>query len=134
VSIKNKPKETYRKMTTPITNPLVPEEAKNSSPTALLDIICDRLDIRTSVGRKAVLVALENCRLLDKKHQDYGPLNITAHGELGILVRMTDKVMRLNNLFQQKRRRPRNEAVIDSYADIANYAVIAVLLRTGQWS
>jgi hypothetical protein len=99
----------------------------------LTALICEKLQIKTQAGHNAVEVALTNCQLLDKKQQDYGPLNITVHGEVGILVRMTDKVMRLANLAKQRRRKPRNEAVLDSYRDLCNYAIIAVLVRTGKW-
>lgn len=109
------------------------EAAEPSRECALLDEIDKFYKITTTVGRRAVVIALENCQLLDRKQQDYGPLNITMHGEAGVLVRMTDKIMRLNNLHQQKRRKPRNEAVLDSYRDISNYGIIGILVRTNQW-
>jgi hypothetical protein len=112
-------------------NPTPPTPSQPQA--SVVDTLAKVLGLKTQIGKKALGVALDNIILLDKKQQDYGMLNISISGENGVLVRMTDKVMRLQNLQQQKRRKPRNEAVLDSYRDLSNYAIIAVLLRTGEW-
>jgi hypothetical protein len=71
--------------------------------------------------------------LLIKKHKDYGPQNILKFGEYGIMVRVWDKIARIENL---KRRismgqAPQNEPLKDSYMDIWNYALIALMLSYG---
>lgn len=67
-----------------------------------------------------------------KKHKDYGKGNILDTGELGIIFRINDKLRRLQNL-QAEGKAPSNEAVRDSWIDIGVYAVIALLLKSGEF-
>ena len=66
--------------------------------------------------------------LADKQH-DYGHGNITAFGELGVLVRASDKMERLKNLHAKTRLEPRTETIVDSWIDLAGYSIIALMLR-----
>ena len=68
--------------------------------------------------------------LLIRKQRDYGHRNITDFGEFGVLVRVNDKVSRLKNLLGNGRT-PVNESIDDTWRDIANYAIIALMLRKG---
>ncbi|MFZ6035414.1 MAG: nucleotide modification associated domain-containing protein [Patescibacteria group bacterium] len=72
----------------------------------------------------------ELLKLFVKKHKDYGKENILDIGELGIAFRINEKVSRLKNLLAQGKN-PANEAIEDSWYDIAVYAVIAMLYRRG---
>lgn len=91
------------------------------------------LGLQTEIAYRALALTFENIQLLDKKQQDYGPGNISAFGEHGVLVRLSDKFERLKNLLTNRRRKPRNEPIIDSWRDISNYGVIAILVRKGLW-
>jgi len=74
--------------------------------------------------------------ILAEKQQDYGPLNIALApgGPLnGLLVRMNDKLQRLINLTYNSNGNPNNEAISDSYADLANYCVISMMVLDGVW-
>jgi hypothetical protein len=69
------------------------------------------------------------------KHRDYGPRNIAdaPGGALnGLRVRIHDKVARINNLVD-KSREPRYESLEDSFKDLANYAIIALLVLRDKW-
>lgn len=72
-----------------------------------------------------------------RKHQDYGPLNIAnAPGGAmnGLLVRMHDKMERLQHLYYQgKANTPNYESTEDTLKDLANYAIIGLLVQRGQW-
>lgn len=68
--------------------------------------------------------------LMVKKQRDYGHGNIADFGEFGVLIRTNDKINRLKNLFK-KGGEPQNEAIDDTWSDIANYALIALMLRRG---
>jgi len=92
----------------------------------------DKLGIETEMGKKAFLVAIEHIQVLDKKHKDYGPRNISDFGEIGVLVRTNDKVQRLINLLNSDGP-PQNESPDDSWLDISNYGIIARLVRKGLW-
>jgi hypothetical protein len=67
-----------------------------------------------------------------KKNKDYGKGNILDTGEIGILFRINDKVRRLQNLIT-KDKNPENESLEETWKDIAVYAVIAIILRRGQF-
>ena len=73
--------------------------------------------------------------LLIKKQKDYGPKNISDSpgGPLnGLRVRMFDKLARINNLLETGAK-PENESLRDSFMDIANYAIIAMMVLDKQW-
>ena len=72
-----------------------------------------------------------------QKHQDYGPLNI-AHAPgspmNGLLVRMHDKMERLQHLYyKRKSNTPNYESVEDTLKDLANYAIIGLMVQRGYW-
>jgi hypothetical protein len=75
--------------------------------------------------------------LLLSKHKDYGPKNISdAPGGAinGLRVRMHDKLARINNLYDSIRdMAPEHESFEDSFKDMANYAIIGLLVLRGQW-
>jgi hypothetical protein len=73
--------------------------------------------------------------LLLSKHRDYGPKNISlAPGGAinGLRVRMHDKLARINNLFDSGAN-PQHESLEDSFKDMANYAIIGLLVLREQW-
>ena len=73
--------------------------------------------------------------LLITKQSDYGPGNVNnAFGGPinGLLVRIGDKFERLKNLFKNGTL-PKHESVEDSFKDMANYAVIALMVQRGTW-
>jgi len=74
--------------------------------------------------------------ILVKKQIDYGPYNIwNAPGGAtnGLMVRMSDKLERLKNLIYKKVT-PNNESLEDSFVDLANYAIIALMVQRGVWA
>jgi hypothetical protein len=74
--------------------------------------------------------------LLLRKHKDYGPKNISESpgGPInGLRVRMHDKLARINNLYDSGVA-PENESLRDSFIDMANYALIALLILDEKWS
>ena len=74
--------------------------------------------------------------LLISKQDDYGPGNINnAHGGPinGLLVRIGDKFERLKNLFKKDGIKPQHESIEDSFKDLANYAVIGLMVTKGKW-
>jgi len=85
---------------------------------------------------QAVADKFDEClAMLLSKHKDYGPKNISQSpgGALnGLRVRMHDKLARINHLLDSGKS-PQNEALVDSFLDLANYAVIGMLVLNGQW-
>ena len=78
------------------------------------------------------LIWKEQRELIIRKQRDYGSNNISVFGELGVLVRTWDKVERLKTLLTAGKE-PENESVDDSWKDVMNYALIALLVRRGIW-
>ncbi len=73
--------------------------------------------------------------LLLRKHNDYGPKNISQSpgGPInGLRVRMWDKIARINNLVDNNHK-PNYESLEDSFKDLANYAIIGLMVQRGQW-
>jgi hypothetical protein len=83
--------------------------------------------------------------LFAKKMMDYGLSNIALGSVLdnqadvdlsltGIWLRINDKINRLKNLLKRKGQNYVNdEPMIDSFLDIANYGIIAMLVMRGKW-
>jgi hypothetical protein len=76
-----------------------------------------------------------NAELLLQKHRDYGPSNIAdAPGGAinGLRVRMHDKMARINHLVDNNKQAV-NEPLRDSFMDLANYAMIGLLVIDDKW-
>lgn len=83
----------------------------------------------------AAQIAKELLEVLYSKHKDYGPMNIAGApgGAMnGLRVRMYDKLARLNNLVDTGDT-PNYESIEDTLLDLANYAIIGLLVQRGQW-
>jgi hypothetical protein len=77
----------------------------------------------------------ETFQVLVKKQSDYGPLNIARApgGALnGLRVRMHDKLSRINHLIDSGAT-PENESLRDSFLDLANYSIIAMMVLDQKW-
>lgn len=91
--------------------------------------------ISPAFNQEVELIMLELGGLLIRKHQDYGPKNISdaPGGPInGLLVRMHDKMARLKNLHYNNKS-ANYESIEDTYKDLANYAVIALMVLRDKW-
>ena len=82
--------------------------------------------------------------LFCRKQLDYGPINIglgTSKIEkskdirlstMGIGIRMQDKISRFLNLSMNDKE-PNNESLDDTLIDIANYAIMGLIVRNKKW-
>jgi len=99
--------------------------------------VFERLKLQDPLTVKFVERLLSMASLFDVKQLDYGPRNISEFGEPGVVVRMNDKFARIRNLLfpkgQYRPVAPANESMDDTYMDVANYAVIALMVRHGEW-
>lgn len=69
---------------------------------------------------------------LIKKQRDYGHENIARFGRQGLLIRVHDKIARLENLTKVARSyEAQNESIIDTVLDIAGYSTIGVMWERG---
>jgi len=82
--------------------------------------------------------------LFYEKQLDYGPTNIGLGNSkvekdkdvelslIGLGTRLNDKISRFLNLTMNNRK-PNNESIDDTLIDIANYAVMALIVRSKLW-
>lgn len=93
----------------------------------------EKLGIETAAAREFFRISLHNLKLFDNKQKDYGSNNISKFGAHGCVIRMSDKFERLCNLYKNKRKRPINESIEDTFRDLSNYAIIALMCEKGTW-
>ncbi len=87
---------------------------------------------RLAIAASGRLGEVETVETLCSKQRDYGPNNIARFGQSGLLLRLHDKVARLENLLLQGRQ-AQNESLHDTYLDIVGYSVIGVMLLDGSF-
>jgi hypothetical protein len=90
-------------------------------------------------------VQKEQYELFAAKMLDYGLSNISLGSDLsskedrdlsitGIWLRCNDKINRLKNLLKRNGKNyVQGEAMVDSFIDIANYGIIAMMVLRGKW-
>ena len=72
-------------------------------------------------------IQLEGKELFKKKNQDYGDAFAT-YGPIGVLVRIGDKISRLQNISKSGINLVHDENIRDSLLDLHNYAAMAIML------
>ena len=86
----------------------------------------------------------EQYELFCKKQYNYGRGNIMLGGDInkkedrkmalsGVVIRMNDKLNRLMNLILKSREDVVEESVEDTFIDMANYSIIAMLVKRERW-
>lgn len=69
-----------------------------------------------------------------QRQAKYGSDNIARRGPAGIMVRMDDKLARLDRVFSgQATGEQADETVADTCMDVANYALMALVCHEGLW-
>ena len=75
--------------------------------------------------------------IMVERHKKYGAGNFNRHGGYGVLVRMNDKLSRLEGIYESGRTAAQDfgdEPELDTWIDIANYGVIGLMLKAGTWA
>ena len=110
-------------------------ESKPKTDAEMYDIMRNAahdLGIQTKLGRDCFHALYEAAILLDRKNRDYGPGNISAFGEKGVIVRLNDKIERLKTLVWNDKS-PEHEKVSDTWLDVTNYGIIGLMCHRGEW-
>ena len=85
----------------------------------------------------------EQWELFCKKQKDYGPKNISVGTNLetddevklaltGLWFRMNDKMQRFQQIVMNSQE-PENESLMDTFMDLANYSLMAQLVKEKIW-
>jgi hypothetical protein len=78
-----------------------------------------------------VMASLEE--MLKKKHHDYGSANLEKHGVYGVLVRLDDKLARIENLSKKDEdAKVEDEKIRDTFADVAGYSIMTMIMIDGK--
>jgi len=72
-------------------------------------------------------VQAEGLELFKKKNQDYGDAFAT-YGTIGVLVRMSDKIFRLQSITKNSLTLINSESIRDTLIDLHNYSAMAIML------
>lgn len=73
------------------------------------------------------IVQLEARQLFEKKNKDYGDAFAT-YGQVGVLVRIGDKIQRLQSIHKRGITLVEDEKMRDTLIDLHNYAAMAIML------
>ena len=101
--------------------------------TAFATLVLDAGDCNEEINVPSAGSLLE---LLIAKQHDYGHMNIQRFGIEGIIVRMHDKIARLENLSMRSYDmgdEALNESTEDTIIDLVGYCIIACMYSFGIW-
>lgn len=107
-------------------------ETTSESREDLIEKIMTVTGCKDPLTERFIEIALRAIQVFDHKQQRYGCGNIAAFGEQGVLVRSHDKLARLINLHKTGQE-PADETRDDTWGDLANYSLIALMCRWGWW-
>ena len=94
----------------------------------------DGLSGSVTIEKDMAVLMVNLFEIFKKKQACYGKGNIAKFGELGVLVRANDKIERLINLiYKNTENKLPEETINDTWLDLADYALIALLVRSGAW-
>ena len=100
----------------------------------LVSQIYEFLECKEEQTRTIIRKFLSDIVLFDKKQHDYGPQNIAKFMTTGVLVRSSDKIERLINLYKRgDKPQVNNESISDSWQDLSVYGAIARVCEAGEW-
>lgn len=95
------------------------------------------LDLVKTYGHSPTPSAESVYPLLRSKQEDYGYDNIHRFGRDGVLVRMHDKIARLENLAKHRdltdADHPNHETIDDTLRDLIGYCLIGCLVEEDNW-
>ena len=102
-------------------------------PEELIDYLYDSLGCQEPQTKPIINMFLADIQLFDKKQHDYGPHNIAKFGTTGVLVRSSDKLERLINLYKRDEQPEVAEPITETWQDLSVYGAIARVCEDGEW-
>ncbi len=86
-----------------------------------------RMSTENSRTEQMQKIQKEGLNLFEKKNQDYGDAFAT-YGVIGVLIRMGDKIQRLQSIEKNQITLVNDEKIRDTLIDLHNYAAMAIML------
>jgi hypothetical protein len=90
---------------------------------------CDKMNDDLDFGENLGEVLHEIAELMKDRHKKYGNSNISKRGIPGILVRLDDKLARIDNGDMDYA----DESYRDAWIDVVGYGLIALMWLDGNW-
>jgi hypothetical protein len=81
----------------------------------------------TNRVEQMIVVQQEGLELFKKKNSDYGDA-FAEYGPIGVLMRMGDKIKRLQSIEKNKITMVNDEQIRDTLIDLHNYSAMAIML------
>ena len=81
--------------------------------------------------QQLALIQKEALNLFQNKNNDYGD-EFTTYGPVGVLVRIGDKINRLQHITNKQITLVNNESLRDTLIDLHNYSAMAIMLLDEQ--
>ena len=81
----------------------------------------------TNRVEQMLVVQQEGLELFKKKNSDYGDA-FAEYGPIGVLMRMGDKIKRLQSIEKNKITMVNDEQIRDTLIDLHNYSAMAIML------
>ena len=78
-------------------------------------------------ANQMIMVQKEGLELFKKKNKDYGD-SFAEYGSIGVLIRIGDKLKRLQTIENNKINLVEEESVRDTLIDLFNYSAMAIML------
>lgn len=93
------------------------------------NILPEIMNIKEEVDRVSQMqkIQQEGLALFSRKNQDYGDA-FASYGAIGVLVRMGDKIARLQSISSKNITLVDTESLRDTLIDLHNYAAMAIML------
>jgi hypothetical protein len=66
------------------------------------------------------------------KNKDYGTASLALFGGLSILIRMNDKIQRLNMIIEKNKLHVSDETAEDTIKDLINYSIYLIMHKRGR--
>ena len=120
-------------------------EITEYNPNGIYKTIQDFEKTYPELSKEFQAIQKEQYELFAAKMMDYGLSNISLGSNLdtkedrdlsltGIWLRCNDKINRLKNILKRNGKNyVQGEAMVDSFIDISNYGIIAMMVLRGKW-
>ncbi len=99
----------------------------------LVEGLWTELECKEEQTKTIIKKFMEDIKLFDRKQHDYGPYNISKFGSTGVLVRSSDKLERLINLYNREDKPEVDEPITETWQDLSVYGAIARVCEDGEW-
>ena len=86
------------------------------------------IEQRTHSNKLIEQMANKVVEIVKERNANYGDENLTRYGHLGLIVRISDKIARIENMKDMEKTEKIVKALRNDYSDIAGYGIMGLKL------